>query len=60
MSELDFDFEEWEILYRLLLQVRLRASATRTDAVEPADEPRPALRERVAEAPRPYRTVQRS
>jgi hypothetical protein len=48
----DFDFEEWEILYRLLLQVRLRVSATGTDAVESADEPTPPFRERVAAAAR--------
>ncbi len=52
LNERDFDFEEWEILYRLLLQVRLRVSATGTDAVESADEPKPALRERVVAAAR--------
>ena len=52
LNERDFDFEEWEILYRLLLQVRLRVSPTGTDAVETAEEPRPALRERVAAAVR--------
>jgi hypothetical protein len=52
LNERDFDFEEWEILYRLLLQVRLRVSATGTDAVEAADEPKPALRERVVAAAR--------
>ena len=52
LSERDFNFEEWEILYRLLLQVRLRVSAAGTDAVETADEPKPALRERVAAAVR--------
>jgi hypothetical protein len=52
LNERDFDFEEWEILYRLLLQVRLRVSPTETDAVETAEEPRPALRERVAAAVR--------
>src|SRR5437773_5083391 len=52
LSERDFDFEEWEILYRLLLQVRLRVSATGTDALETATEPKPALRERVATAVR--------
>ena len=50
LNERDFDFEEWEILYRLLLQVRLRVSATETDALDSADEPKPALRERVAAA----------
>ena len=48
----DFAFEEWEILYRLLLQVRLRVSATGTDAVETEDDPKPALRERVVAAAR--------
>jgi hypothetical protein len=52
LNEKDFDFEEWEILYRLLLQVRLRVSATETDALETADEPKPALRERVVAAAR--------
>jgi hypothetical protein len=52
LNERDFDFEEWEILYRLLLQVRLRVSATGTDAVESADEPKPPLRDRVVAAAR--------
>jgi hypothetical protein len=52
LNERDFDFEEWEILYRLLLQVRLRVSATGTDALKSADEPKPALRERVVAAAR--------
>jgi hypothetical protein len=52
LNERDFDFEEWEILYRLLLQVRLRVSATGTDAVESAEEPKPALRARVVAAAR--------
>jgi hypothetical protein len=52
LNERDFDFEEWEILYRLLLQVRLRVSATGTDAVETSEEPKPALRERVVAAAR--------
>jgi len=52
LNDRDFDFEEWEILYRLLLQVRLRVSATGTDAVDSAEEPKPALRERVVAAAR--------
>lgn len=52
LNERDFAYEEWEILYRLLLQVRLRVSATGTDALETADEPKPALRERVVAAAR--------
>src|SRR2546423_1248270 len=52
LNDRDFDFEEWEIPYRPLLQVRLRVSATGTDAVETEDEPKPALRERVVAAAR--------
>jgi hypothetical protein len=52
LNERDFDFEEWEILYRLLLQVRLRVSATGTDAIESAEEPKPPLRKRVVAAAR--------
>lgn len=52
LNERDFDFEEWEILYRLLLQVRLRVRATGTDAVESSEATKPALRERVAAAAR--------
>ena len=48
----DLAFEEWEILYRLLLQVRLRISPTETDAMERSDEPAPPLRKRVAAAVR--------
>lgn len=48
----DLAFEEWEILYRLLLQVRLRLSPTETDAEEAGAEPAPPLRKRVAAAVR--------
>jgi hypothetical protein len=44
----DLDFEEWEILYRLLLQVRLRASPLETDALAPELEPAPGLGLRLA------------
>ena len=52
LNDGDFAYEEWEILYRLLMQVRLRVSATGTDAVESGAEPKPALRDRVAAAAR--------
>jgi hypothetical protein len=48
----DLDFEEWEILYRLLLQVKLRTSLTETDALTTAAEPKPPLRDRVTAAVR--------
>jgi hypothetical protein len=47
----DLEFEEWEILYRLYLQVKLRVSPTETDAIETGEEQEaPPLRERVAAA----------
>jgi hypothetical protein len=44
----ELDFEQWEILYRLLLQVRLRTSPLETDAIEPNAEPIPTIAHRVA------------
>ena len=48
----DLGFEEWEILYRLLLQVKLRLSLTETDAIEMPEEEKPPLRDRVTAAVR--------
>ena len=48
----DLDFEEWEILYRLLLQVRLRLSPTETDSLTAAEDGVSPLRERAAAAVR--------
>jgi hypothetical protein len=44
----ELDFEQWEILYRLLLQVRLRTSPLETDAVVPEAEPVPTITHRLA------------
>jgi hypothetical protein len=52
LKNTELSFEEWEILYRLLLQVRLRLSPTETDAMERRDQPAPPLRERMAAAVR--------
>jgi hypothetical protein len=52
LTERDLAYEEWEILYRLLMQVKLRVSLTETDAMESRDEPKPPLRERVVAAAR--------
>ncbi len=41
------DYEEWEILYRLFLQVRLRTSPLESDALVPAMEEPPPLGERL-------------
>ena len=48
IQESELDFEEWQILYRLLLHVRLRTSPLETDALEPRREPVPAVGERLA------------
>jgi hypothetical protein len=49
----DLEFEEWETLYRLYLQVKLRTSPTETDALETGEgQQTPPLRERVAAAVR--------
>lgn len=47
LESVDLTFEEWEILYRLLLQVRLRTSPLETDSLVPEEEPVPALRQRL-------------
>lgn len=47
IAEIELDFEQWEILYRLLLQVRLRISLTETDALESTREPIPPIADRL-------------
>jgi hypothetical protein len=48
LAAIELDFEQWEILYRLLLQVRLRTSPLATDALTPAAEPIPSLGTRLS------------
>lgn len=48
IATIELDYEQWEILYRLLLQVRLRTSPVETDALDPAQAPVPALGQRIA------------
>jgi hypothetical protein len=48
IADAELDFEQWEILYRLLLQVRLRTSLLETDALEPDAEPIPPVAHRLA------------
>jgi hypothetical protein len=48
IATIELDYEQWEILYRLLLQVRLRTSPVETDALDPAQAPTPALAQRLA------------
>ena len=52
LKQRDLTYEEWEILYRLLMQVKLRVSLTETDAMESREEAKPPLRERVVAAAR--------
>ena len=44
----ELDFEQWEILYRLLLQVRLRTSVLESDAILPDEEAAPKVAQRLA------------
>ncbi|GAC1493945.1 MAG: hypothetical protein NVS1B1_11880 [Candidatus Limnocylindrales bacterium] len=48
IAAIELDSEQWEILYRLLMQVRLRTSLVESDALEPAQEPVPAIAQRLA------------
>ena len=48
IADTELDFEQWEILYRLLLQVRLRTNPFETHAVVPDDEPVPTIAHRLA------------
>lgn len=48
IATIELDYEQWEILYRLLLQVRLRTSPIESDALEPSQEPVPAIGRRLA------------
>ena len=48
IATIELDYEQWEILYRLLMQVRLRTSLVESDALEPAQEPVPRIAQRVA------------
>jgi hypothetical protein len=50
LETIDLSFEEWEILYRILLQVRLRRSPVGTDAIGRDGNGRLALRERIGAA----------
>jgi hypothetical protein len=48
IAAVELDFEQWEILYRLLLQVRLRTSLLESDALVPDEEPAPPIARRLA------------
>ena len=43
LATVELGYEQWEVLYRLLLQVRLRTSPLETDALVPLDEPIPPI-----------------
>lgn len=48
IADSELDFEQWEILYRLLLQVRLRTAPLESDAVLADEEPAPKIAQRLA------------
>lgn len=48
IATIELDYEQWEILYRLLMQVRLRTSLVESDALLPVHEPVPAIGRRLA------------
>lgn len=50
IATIDLSFEEWEVLYRILLQVRLRRSPIGTDAIEREGNGRPGVRARIEAA----------
>jgi hypothetical protein len=50
LATIDLPFEEWEILYRILLQVRLRRDPMGTDTVGNQGDARPALRRKIGAA----------
>ena len=43
LAKVELGYDQWEILYRLLLQVRLRTSPLETDALVPLEEPIPPI-----------------
>jgi hypothetical protein len=50
LATIDLPFEEWEILYRILLQVRLRRNPIGTDTVGHEGNGRPGLRKKIEAA----------
>jgi hypothetical protein len=50
LTTIELAFEEWEVLYRILLQVRLRRSPIGTDSVGREANGRPGVRERLEAA----------
>ena len=50
LATIELPFEEWEILYRILLQVRLRRSPIGSDAVGREENGHPDLRRRIEAA----------
>ena len=50
LSTIELPFEEWEILYRILLQVRLRRNPIGTDTVGHEQNGKPAIRQKIEAA----------
>jgi hypothetical protein len=56
LATIELPFEEWEILYRILLQVRLRRSPMGDDAVGHEGNGRPGVRRKIEAAIAALRT----
>jgi hypothetical protein len=57
IEALTIDHEQWEVLYRLFLQVRLRISPVETDALVPEVEMAPPIGRRLAGIRRAFRAL---
>lgn len=57
IAALAIDHEQWEVLYRLFLQVRLRTSAVETDALVPEEDTAPPIAQRIGGIRRALRAL---
>lgn len=57
IAGLAIDHEQWEVLYRLFLQVRLRTSPVETDALVPEEDGVPPIAERLSGIRRALRAL---
>lgn len=57
IASIALDREQWEILYRLLLQVRLRTTPLASDALADEREPVPAIGSRLGALARAFRSL---
>lgn len=57
ISALAIDHEQWEVLYRLYLQVRLRTSPVESDALIPEEDGVPPIAQRISGIRRAFRAL---